>query len=108
MLDAEEEAADSLVRSGLVDEKTSRRIVREVVRAVFEAPEMPVRVHSADINAIQEIAAEIDSLVWDIEEDPAGDHRPKLLLLTDHAQHILRITKTYLAHEALGLPEVGI
>ena len=95
MDDAEEDAANSLVRNGLAsDSQTSRRIVREVIRVVLDGGDSPTCVTPGDLFSMDELADELGHLVWEIE-GISDDHRPYLLDIISKAQAVVRIAKRY-------------
>ena len=112
MEDAEEHAANALIRNGLAsDRTTSRRIVKSVIQSVLEDPIEPVRVHEGDLYILDELAHEITCLIWEMEG--SENNREQLLNVAERAQHLLRVARRYItpgsARESLSAtPEVKL
>ena len=96
MGDQEDRAVNALVRNGFVTSKsTSRRIVKEVLRAVLnDGSNRHVNVHSNDVDTLDQLTDEISHLVWELEDD-ASDHKKRLLGLINKSQHIIHIASRY-------------
>lgn len=95
MTDAEENAANSLIRNGLAsDGQTSRRIVREVLRVVLDDGEAPVRVLPGDIHTLDDLVDDLSHLIWEIEAI-SEDHRTYLVDIIGKSQHIIKVAKRY-------------
>ena len=101
---AEEQAANSLLRSGLAtDSKTSRRIVKEVMRSILDDAADPILVHGGDLLILDDLAHDINCAIWEMD-GIADDHRPKLLELAERSKHILRVVRRYITPESAKEP----
>ncbi len=99
MDNAEEKAADSLVRNGLAsDGQTSRRIVREVLRVILDSGDAPVLVTRGDIHTMDQLVDDLSHIVWEIEAI-SDDHRTYLVDVIGKSQHIIKIAKRYVLPE---------
>ncbi len=92
----ENSAVESLVNSGLAkDRKVSRRIVREVIKCVLTDSPGVLKINTGDLHSLDELTAEMDSIVWDLDDFPDMDHRHHLLMLVSKAKGVLRIARGY-------------
>jgi len=103
MDDPEQQAVNSLVRCGIADRTTSRRIVKKVITAYLSESPAEINVSDGDIQSLDDAAQEIDRLVWDIEEHPTSDHRRALISLISESQRLLRIARSYVVSDREGV-----
>ena len=96
MISSTERALNILMGNGF-DRKKSLKIIRLISASLLDSENGSITVNASDIAYMEELASDIDYIVWDIESSKDGNHKRLLIDLTNRLNKMGRVIKRYLS-----------